>query len=154
MDKDLDDKYLDRSDLGLYDVSIPDNNESHYSDISIIQSDRLNPFSDISKDLLSNSRLRFFIEKFNDVLNNLNLDDIVFSKFTAKIDETDNSILLEWIYNYYRAIVIFDDSDCDMYGLIITNPIDKIYKTELRPLVEGEYEASCVEIIKFVLQNM
>ena len=112
-----------------------------------------NLFGNIGDELLANSKVASFISEFNRAQSSFELGNIKFNSFTVS-ESTAKSITLEWIYNYFRSIISFDKESGDMYGLVLSNTIDRIYRSEFRPLTEGHYYEASIEIIQFVLQNI
>lgn len=124
-----------------------------FAGISPTTSNVQNLFGNIGGELFSNSKVVSFISEFNRAQYSFELGNIHLNSFTVS-ELTDKSITLEWIYNYFRAIISFDKESGDMYGLVLSNTIDRIYRSEFKPLIEGHYYEASVEIIQFVLQNI
>lgn len=112
-----------------------------------------NLFVNIGDEILANSKVSSFVSEFNRAQSSFEFGNIKFNTFTIS-ELTDKSITLEWIYNYFRSIISFDKESGDMYGLVLSNTIDRIYRSEFKPLTEGHYYEASIEIIQFVLQNI
>lgn len=140
---------------GSYDIEQYDTNSYMDSSVGILSvtGSVQNLFSNIDNEILANSKVASFISEFNRAQSSFELGNILFNSFTVS-ELTNKNITLEWIYNYFRSIISFDKESGDMYGLVLSNPIDRIYRSEFRPLTEGQYYEASIEIIQFVLQNI
>lgn len=113
---------------------------------------KVDVFVGLPKEVKENTKVKEFISAFEDALSYIDSDLNDFNLFTLS-EYSEQAITLEWIYNYFRTIVSFD-KEGDMYGCVLSNTIDHIYKTESKALLPGKYDEAAREILHFVLQSL
>lgn len=82
------------------------------------------------------------------------LKDIHFNKLSLEVAERPDELMIDWLYNYFRAFFSFDDSQGDMYGLILNNTVKLEFSSEFKPLIEAEYDSIAEKTVEFVLENI
>lgn len=86
--------------------------------------------------------------------NTTNLKSIHYNKLTLEEPSRPGELMIDWIYNYFRAFFSFDDKEGDMYGLIVNNTETKNFKSEFEPLNESEYNEVAAKSVKFITENI
>lgn len=113
---------------------------------------------DIISDKRVNSKPRvlFFLSKLKKAikLREDELHNIHFNKLSLEESEKPDEIMIDWLYNYFRAFFSFDDRQGDMYGLIKNNTLKLEFCSEFKPLVETEYDSIAEKTVEFVLENI
>lgn len=88
------------------------------------------------------------------VNNTTNLESIHYNKLTLEESSRPGELMIDWIYNYFRAFFSFDDQEGDMYGLIVNNTETKKFQSEFEPLNESEYNEVAAKSVKFITENI
>lgn len=86
--------------------------------------------------------------------NSNNLSNIHYNKLTMEEPTRPGELMIDWIYNYFRAFYSFDDKEGDMYGLIVNNTESKKFKSEFEELNESEYDKVAAKSVKFITENI
>ena len=98
---------------------------------------------------------RFLNELRLSIVNNTtNLKSIHYNKLTLEESSRPGELMIDWIYNYFRAFFSFDDKEGDMYGLIVNNTETKKFQSEFEPLIESEYSEVAAKSVKFITENI
>lgn len=82
------------------------------------------------------------------------LDNIHFNKLSLEDSNKPSELMVDWIYNYFRAFFSFDDEQGDMYGLILNNSLKSEFSSEFKPLNETEYDSIAAKTLDFVVENI
>lgn len=82
------------------------------------------------------------------------LVNIHFNKLSLEDSDREDEVMVDWIYNYFRAFFSFDDSQGDMYGLILNNTQALEFWSEFKPLIENDYASIAEKTVDFVLENI
>lgn len=82
------------------------------------------------------------------------LYNIHFNKLSLEDSENSNELMIDWIYNYFRAFFYFDDNQGDMYGLVLNNTVNLEFSSEFKPLMETEYEVVAEKTVEFIVHNI
>ena len=88
------------------------------------------------------------------VNNSTNLKSIQYNKLTVEESSRPGELMIDWIYNYFRAFFSFDDNEGDMYGLIVNNTETKKFQSEFEPLNESEYNEVAAKSVRFITENI
>lgn len=88
------------------------------------------------------------------VNNTTNLESIHYNKLTLEESSRPGELMIDWIYNYFRAFFSFDDKEGDMYGLIVNNTETKKFQSEFEPLNESEYNEAAAKSVMFITENI
>ncbi len=101
-------------------------------------------------------RVTKFLEELRmSIVNNVeNLKDIHYNKLTVEESSHPGELMIDWIYNYFRAFFSFDDDEGDMYGLIVNNTETKQFISEFQVLKESEYDAIAAKSVGFITENL
>lgn len=98
---------------------------------------------------------KFLDELRLSIVNNVtNLKDIHYNKLTLEETSHPGELMIDWIYNYFRAFFSFDDNEGDMYGLIVNNTETKQFISEFQALKETEYDAIAAKSVGFITENL
>ena len=111
-----------------------------------ISDDRIQTMPRVSKFL---SELRSSI-----VRNSNNFQGFHYNKLTLEEPTRPGELMIDWIYNYFRAFFSFDDKEGDMYGLIVNNTETRVFKSEFEPLTESKYNEVAAKSVKFITENL
>ncbi len=113
---------------------------------------------DIVSDKRVNSKPRvlFFLSKLKKAIKfrENELQNVHFNKLSIEESEKPDEIMIDWLYNYFRAFFSFDDKQGDMYGLILNNTLKLEFCSEFKPLVEAEYDSIAEKTVEFVVENI
>ena len=90
-------------------------------DLSPVLPDELNLFTDIPVEAWKNEHFRLFVNYFNKAILERNTEDISFSKFHLT-ELTENTVEIEWVYNYFRVYFYFDSRGRAAFGSVERNP--------------------------------
>ena len=98
---------------------------------------------------------KFLNELRLSIVNNAsNLKTIHFNKLSLEESSRPGELMIDWIYNYFRAFFSFDDKEGDMYGLIVNNTEKKIFQSEFEPLKESDYDEVTAKSVMFITENI
>ena len=86
--------------------------------------------------------------------NSSNLKNIHFNKLSLEESSRPGELMIDWIYNFFRAFFSFDDNEGDMYGLIVNNTETKIFQSEFEPLKESDYDEVAAKSVRFITENI
>ena len=86
--------------------------------------------------------------------NSSNLKTIHFNKLSLEESSRPGELMIDWIYNYFRAFFSFDNKEGDMYGLIVNNTETKIFHSEFEPLKESDYNEVAAKSVRFITENI
>ena len=98
---------------------------------------------------------KFFMQMKNAIQRKeQELVNIHFNKLSLEESDKTDEVMVDWIYYYFRAFFSFDDTQGDMYGLILNNTQDLEFWSEFKPLIETDYASIAEKTIDFVLENI
>lgn len=86
--------------------------------------------------------------------NSSNLKTIHFNKLSLEESSRPGELMIDWIYNFFRAFFSFDDNEGDMYGLIVNNTETKVFQSEFEPLKESDYDEVAAKSVRFITENI
>lgn len=86
--------------------------------------------------------------------NATRLKDIHFNKLSLEESSRPGELMIDWIYNYFRAFYSFDDNEGDMYGLIVNNTETRQFVSEFKALNESEYNEVAAKSVSFITENL
>lgn len=140
------------------DVLETETGERSYSSVFFTPlSSNLDIFDNLSDVRIeSMPRVSHFLSELRlSIMRNLdNLKDIHFNKLSIEESTRPGELMIDWIYNYFRAFYSFDDEEGDMFGLIVNNTEAKQFKSEFLPLIETEYDEVVAKSISFITENL
>lgn len=104
----------------------------------------------------SRPRITRFLSKLNDAIQQRgeSMENVHLNKLALEDSEKPNQLMIDWLYNYFRAFFSFDDEYGDMYGLIVNNTLSLEFNSEFKPLKETEYDTIAEKTVEFVLENI
>lgn len=98
---------------------------------------------------------KFLNELRQSIIDNTSADgSLHYNKLTIEDSSRPGELMIDWIYNYFRAFYSFDDKEGDMYGLIVNNTETRLFKSEFEPLIESEYNEVATKSVRFVIENL
>lgn len=86
--------------------------------------------------------------------NATRLKGIHYNKLSLEESSRPGELMIDWIYNYFRAFYSFDDNEGDMYGLIVNNTETKQFVSEFKALNESEYDEVAAKSVSFITENL
>ena len=153
-------EYVDKSDYSLDGIEILETETGDLASGALFikpLSSNLDIFENLSDvQMMSMPRASHFISVLRtSILNNMDsLKDIQYNKLSIEESSRPGELMIDWIYNYFRAFYSFDDVEGDMYGLIVNNTETKEFKSEFQPLKETEYNEVVAKSISFITENL
>ena len=113
---------------------------------------------DIIKDerVCSRPRASIFLSKLKKAIQEREdeLKNIHFNQLSLEESDKPDELMIDWLYNYFRAFFSFNDSQGDMYGLILNDTVKLEFSSEFKPLIEVEYDSIAEKTVEFVLENI
>lgn len=101
-------------------------------------------FSSLPESVFSNEHAKIFLLEMKKVLLSIDakrLQGITLPKLQLT-SETDSTLVIEWIFNYFRFFYLFDKNEGDSYGLVMNN------------IESGEFLNQCNSFNKKSLSNI
>lgn len=108
----------------------------------------LDVFSELPDSIFLNKRVLAFVNAFKESLHKFSAENITLSKLRIS-EQTDTTIVLDWIYNYFRVYFSFDN-DGDYYGFIINNTEEGEFTNRFMVMKPEQYEDVTQNVIGFV----
>lgn len=99
-------------------------------------------FSDLPKYVFENEHANQFIMAFKKNMSNMESSfpsGISLSKLTVS-EHSDDFLLLEWIFNYFRLYYGFDKNDGDFFGKVMNNPLRGEFHNEGKKMNVDDYD--------------
>lgn len=132
-------KTIDETTSGTFDISLQ---RKLPSDLDI--------FVDLPKEVFSNTKASFFLSVLRNVLLTTDLEGVTLSKLHVS-EMTEDTLMIEWIFNYFRTYFSFEKDDQDSYGMIENNPETKSFSNQFRMLDVNEYEEVVRSIVDYIV---
>lgn len=107
-------------------------------------------FSELPSDVFSMTEVCTFFNELRDALLETSFDNITLSKLRVS-EKTENGIVVDWIYNYFRIYFSFDRTDDDYYGIIINNTEDGVFSNRFSVLKSEHYHEVAKELVGLVI---
>lgn len=130
---------IDETTSGSFDISLQ---RKLSSDLDI--------FADLPKEVFNNTKASFFLSVLKKVILSTDLEGITLSKLHVS-EMTEDSLMIEWIFNYFRTYFSFEKDDQDSYGMIENNPETKSFSNQFRVLDVNEYEEVAHSIVDYIV---
>lgn len=113
----------------------------------------VNVFSDLPKKIFDLPEVNCFLAILKKDINNDVFANLTLSKLRVS-ERTEDSIVLDWAFNYFRVYFSFESNDDSNYGMIENNPIKHIFSTTCKALQHDKYEEIADEVVNFVANKM
>lgn len=130
---------VDETTSGSFDVSLQ---RKLSSDLDI--------FSELPKEVFLNTKATFFLSALRNVILSTDLEGVTLSKLHVS-EMTEDSLMIEWIFNYFRTYFSFEKDDQDSYGMIENNPEAKSFSNQFRVLEINKYEEVAHSIVDYIV---
>lgn len=129
----------DETTSGSFDVSLQ---RKLSSDLDI--------FSELPKEVFLNTKAAFFLSALRNIILCTDLEGVTLSKLHVS-EMTEESLMIEWIFNYFRTYFSFEKNNQDSYGMIENNPETQEFSNRFRSLKINEYEEVARSIVDYIV---
>ena len=116
----------------------------------------INIFSELPEYVYNNERSKEFLaamrnalEQKSDMIEELSVS---FSKLIVS-EHTSTTLVLDWIFNYFRMYFAFEADGDDSYGYSESNPLKKGLSNQWHELKETEYRQIADEMIGVAIEK-
>lgn len=113
----------------------------------------LDIFSDLPKSVYENEDVHQFLLSLRKKI--IQCDKSVFSGIALSklnvAEHTDRTIILEWIFNYFRVYFGFDKHDGDFYGKVMNNPDRGEFYNDMKMMTKDEFDDVAEENLSYVV---
>lgn len=130
---------IDETTSGSFDISLQ---RKLSSDLDV--------FYDLPDEVFVNTKANYFLSVLRDVILATDLEDVTLSKLHVS-EMTEESLMIEWIFNYFRTYFSFEKDNQDSYGMIENNPETQEFSNQFRPLKINEYEEVARSIVEYIV---
>lgn len=121
---------------------------------SKVVSPEIDIFSELPKSTFDNTHARKFLNELKRSLVNVEKADLA-GITLSKLLVTENSemtLVIEWIYNYFRVYFSFDKKEGDYYGEVANNPEEGKFINTFNKMDESDYSNVADEEVSFVIR--
>lgn len=111
-------------------------------------------FSALTEGDINNERVSRFLSKMKSCILEYNTNDlrgVVFPKLIIS-EKTDTSIVIEWIFNYFRFCFSFDDKEGDYYGFVINDMINGEFSSDFIKMNQEEYSSIASNVVSKAIE--
>lgn len=122
-------------------------------DLSVPLSPETDIFSDLPSTVFENHHAALFLQEMKRCLTRLSTleeMDVVLAKLRVA-EEDDDSLTIEWIYNYFRSFYLFDEAEGDYYGHAVVDSEHHSYRNDYRRMSVDEYPGVAEAEVRFAL---
>lgn len=109
--------------------------------IKRVLSPELDIFSTLPQFVFDNEHAKMFLEEMKHTLLNINsadLEGVTLSKLIVT-EHTDMTLVLEWIFNYFRLYFSFDKKEGDFFGEVSIDPENGKFYNAFNKMEISEY---------------
>lgn len=110
-------------------------------------------FSELPSEVFVLPEVGEMLSALKQVLSELPTDGVTLSKLRIS-EYTAESLVLDWIFNYFRVYFSFDFNGDDSFGMIANNPVEDSFFTSCKRIKESQYSTVASEVIAFVLDKL
>lgn len=129
-------------------------NEFFASYSSKVVSPEIDIFSELPKTVFDNTHARKFLGEMKRSLLRVEKSDlagITLSKLLVT-ENTEMTLVIEWIYNFFRVYFSFDKLEGDYFGEVSNNPEAGRFINTFNKMNESDYSAVADEEVSFVIR--
>lgn len=113
----------------------------------------INIFSELPKEVFGLPEVGEMLSELKKVLDSVVCEDITLSKLRIS-EQTEEGIVLDWIFNYFRVYFSFEYNGGDSIGMISNNPLENSFSTVCKEIKYDQYEEVATEAVEFVLDKL
>lgn len=110
-------------------------------------------FSALPARIYNQKHINDFLNAFRNAIAKADLENTTLSKLVIS-EETDTSITLDWIYNYFRIYFSFDKNQGDYFGFISYDPSNGAFSNFLNVMKPDDFENVAKTLLKVVIDNI
>lgn len=115
--------------------------DDNYEKIERILSPEVDIFTEIDAEVYENENVKCFLNELRRCLQEWDkeeLSKVVLPKLIVT-EHTPESIVLEWIFSYFRLYFSFDLTEGDYYGEVMGNLESEVFRNEFRKMKREDY---------------
>lgn len=115
--------------------------EGKTKSIKRVLSPEVDIFSSLPMEIFANDHVKLFLEEMRRCILEWDKDDlsgIVFPKLQLT-EFTDVTIVIEWIFNYFRLYFSFDEKEGDFYGEVMSDSENGKFHNDFRKMEVDEF---------------
>lgn len=138
--------YSDAIDRSRVEMTLPVN-------LSVPLSSEIDIFTDLPNTITENRHAALFLEEMKRCLMRLSAPEVagvVLAKLRVA-EQDDDSLTIEWIYNYFRSFYLFDKAEGDFYGHTVVDSESQSYRNDYQRMSVDEYPRVAEAEVHFAL---